>query len=154
MKKKLIDKFADISQNMSEVAKSVVEDGSTEKYIQAVETLHDGDTHREMRKLIVNSEEFSDAEKLRRLAELDDREMASKKEHGESIKSNREHAANTALKIVAGVLTAGMSVAVPEIAKTVSEKKAARLAKTAESLPLIEDAITLEPKEITDADDE
>ena len=150
----IFQKIADIIKPTAEAGKAIAEDGSSEKYAQNVNTLYNGATHDEMREFIKNSTDFTDKEKWEMFKELDELEMASKKEHGDSIQRNREHAANTALKIVAGVLTAGMSVAVPEIAKTVSEKKAARLAQTADSLPPIDNAITLEPKEPADSEDE
>ena len=120
----VIGKIADMVKHIADLAKTVVESSDPEKYSNSVESLSHGvnDTYDQMRQLIINSEKFSEEEKLERLQTLAQQEMATKERCGEAIKGNREHVAGIAMEIVKGFLTCGISF-VPGIAKNFKESK-------------------------------
>ena len=114
----VLGKIADMIKEISSLARTVVESADSDKYAYSVETLNKGvsDTYEQMRLLIMNSDKFSDEEKLERLAALAEQESESKRKCGEAIKGNRENVANIALEVAKGLLTCGISF-VPGIAK-------------------------------------
>lgn len=69
-----------------------------------------------MRSIIVNSNEFSDEEKVKKLQELAGYEMNAKRNCSEMIMDNRENVAKITMEVVKGLLTCGLSFA-PAIVK-------------------------------------
>ena len=115
---KIIEKAIDLFKSVSDLSKKVIDAGDSEKYAKSVNELNQGvsDSYEAMRKIIMDSDKFSDDEKLERLAKLAAQEEETKKKCGEAIKGNREHVSNIALEITKGLLTCGVSF-VPAIAK-------------------------------------
>ena len=114
----IIEKAIDLFKSISDLCKKVMDAGDPTKYAQSVEELNQGvsDTYVTMRTIIINSKQFSDEEKLRRLTELAEQESEAKRKCGEAIKGNRENVAKIALDVVMGLLTCGISFA-PAILK-------------------------------------
>lgn len=119
----VIGKIADMVKKVADLSKTVVESSDPEKYANSVEKLNKGvsDTYEQMRLIIINSDKFSEEEKLERLADLANQEQESKKKCDEAIKGNREQVANIALEVVKGLLTCGISF-IPEITKRLKLK--------------------------------
>ena len=114
----MISKAIELVKQVTELTKAVIDSADPEKYAKSVNSLNSGvsDTYEQMRLIIINSEKFTEEEKLARLQELSEQEQASKEKCAEAIKGNREHVAKIAMEVVKGLLTCGISFA-PEIAK-------------------------------------
>ena len=107
----ILGKIVDLVHSVTELERDVASAADSEKYAKSVEMLNQGvsDTYSQMREMIVNSQEFSDDEKLTRLQMLAESEVASKEKCGEAIKGNREHVASIAKDIAFGVLSGGLT---------------------------------------------
>jgi ATP-dependent DNA ligase len=114
----VVGKLIEMVKQIADLSKTVIEASDPEKYAKGVEALNSGvsQTYDQMRSVIVNSNKFSDEEKLERLQELALQEQASKQKCSEAINGNREQVAKIAMEVVTGLLTCGISF-VPEIAK-------------------------------------
>ena len=114
----VIGKVADMVKSISDLCKKVIDAGDPEKYASSVESLNKGvsDTYEQMRMIIINSDKFSEEEKLERLSQLAKQEEESKKKCDEAIKGNRQHVANIAMEVAKGLLTCGVYY-VPSIAR-------------------------------------
>ncbi len=113
-----IGKIADMIKSVADLSKSVVESTDPEKYANAMEKLNQGvsDTYDQMRTIIINSDKFTEEEKLEKLEALAKQELESKAKCDVALRENREHVANIAMDIIKGLLTCGVSFA-PEIIK-------------------------------------
>jgi hypothetical protein len=120
----VIEKIAEAVKAVADLCKKVIEAGDPEKYANSVESLNRGvsDTYEQMRAIIVNSEKFSEEEKLERLTALAAQEQASKQKCDEAIKGNRQQVASIALEVTKGLLTCGVYY-VPGIAKGFGKNK-------------------------------
>ena len=114
----IIEKAIELFKSVSDLSQKVIDAGDSEKYAKSVEDLNKGvsDSYDAMRNIIINSDKFSEAEKLERLEKLAEQEQESKRKCGEAIKGNREHVSNMAMEIVKGFLTCGISF-IPAITK-------------------------------------
>ena len=114
----LIQKAIDLFKSVSDLSQKVIDAGDPEKYAKSVDNLNKGvsDSYDAMRNIIINSDKFTDEEKLERLNKLAEQEQESKRKCGEAIKGNRENVANIALEVVKGFLTCGISF-LPAITK-------------------------------------
>ena len=124
MNPKVIEKLADMIKSLSDLCQKVVEAGDSEKYANSVEKLNRGvnDTYEQMRQIIINSDKFTDDEKLERLEKLAKQEDESKKKCDEAIKGNREQVAKIVLEVTKGMLTCG-AYYIPAIAKNFKHKE-------------------------------
>lgn len=118
----IVGKIADMIKEISSLSKTVVEAADSEKYAKSVESLNKevDATYAQMRSVIVNSEKFSEEEKLERLEKLAEQEKESKRKCGEAIQGNRENVAKIALEVAKGLMTCGISF-VPGIFKEVKQ---------------------------------
>lgn len=116
----VIEKVADMVKSISDLCKKVIDAGDPEKYASSVKSLNEGvsDTYEQMRMIIVNSDKFTEKEKLERLSQLAKQEEESKRKCDEAIKGNRQQVANIALEVAKGLFTCGIYYA-PGIAKNV-----------------------------------
>ena len=114
----VIGKISDMVKSISDLCKKVIDAGDPEKYANSIETLSHGvsDTYEQMRLIIVNSDKFTEEEKLERLATLAKQEEDSKRKCDEAIKGNRQQVAIIALEVAKGLFTCGICY-VPGIAK-------------------------------------
>lgn len=114
----IVEKVVDMIKNISDLCKKVIDAGDPEKYAKSIQELNQGmsDTYDEMRKIIVNSEKFSEEEKLERLNKLAEKEIETKKKCDAAVKGNREAVAKITLEVVKGLLTCGLYF-VPAIIK-------------------------------------
>ena len=137
----IVEKIADMIKEISSLSKTVVESADSEKYAKSVESLNKevDATYAQMRSLIVNSEKFSDDEKLERLEKLAKQEEESKRKCGEAIKGNRENVAKIALEVAKGLMTCGISF-VPGIVKSLKSTESKSKALESETLELLEEA--------------
>lgn len=137
---KLIEKIVDAIKNVSELCQKTIDASDPEKYAKSVENLHQGisDTYDQMRQIIMNSDKFTDDEKLERLAKLAKQEEESKEKCGVAIRENRENVANIVLSITKGLLTCGI-VYIPEIVKALSASGVKNLPKDDEPLVFIDE---------------
>ena len=116
----IIEKLIDLFKSVANLSEKVVEQSDPEKYAKSVNELSQGvdNTYDQMRKIIIESDKFTDAQKLKKLKKLAEQEMETKKKCDEAIKGNREHVAKIALELVKGFLTCGVSFA-PSIVKEI-----------------------------------
>ena len=116
----IMGKLVDLFKSVANLSEKVVEQSDPEKYAKSVNELSQGvdNTYDQMRKIIIESDKFTDAQKLKKLEKLAEQEMETKKKCDEAIKGNREHVAKIALELVKGFLTCGVSFA-PSIVKEI-----------------------------------
>ena len=122
----LMSKALELIKNISELCKKVVDASDGEKYAKSVNDLNDGvsNTYNEMRKIIAESNKFSDEEKIAKLSELALQEEESKRRCGEAIQGNRESIANIVMEVFKGLLTCGiyfMPAIINNLKKTTNE---------------------------------
>ena len=108
---KIIEYAVGVFKNITDLCKKVMDAGDGEKYAKEINALNHGvdDTYTQMRKIIVESKEFSDDEKTKKLEELAQSEMKAKKICGDDIRENRSNVAKVSLEICKGFLTCGLS---------------------------------------------
>lgn len=143
MKIKIIEKAIELFKSVSDLCKQVLESSDPEKYATSVQKLNEGvsETYDVMRKIIEQSEQFSDEEKIQKLAELSKQEQLSKSNCAELIKGHREHTAQIAKDIFSGLLTCGLSY-IPAIAKGIKSLSAHdKIELSAQQQQLIEQSI-------------
>ena len=105
-----IKAIVDMIKGVADLCKAVLDASDPEQYAKGVNKLNEGvsDTYTEMRRIIADSDTFSEEEKLKRLSELSEMEAASKKKCEEAIRGNREHIGKVTFEIIAGFLTCGV----------------------------------------------
>ena len=116
----ILGSVIELLKNISSLCNKVIDSSDPEKHAKSVNELNKGvsDTYEEMRKIIVNSDKFSDDEKIKRLQQLSKQEETSKKKCSELIAENRKNIAKTVMYILEGFLTCGISFT-PAIMKQV-----------------------------------
>lgn len=127
---KLIDGIVEAIKQVAVLGQKAVDAGDPEKYVKSVEVLNRGvsDTYEQMRQIIVSSDNFTEEEKLERLAKLAKEEAESKKRCDEAIQGNREQVARIVLGITKGLLTCGISY-IPDIAQSFTNRGKKQLAQ-------------------------
>ena len=136
----IIKGAVDAFKNATELGGKVVEAGSSDKYAKGVNELNKevSDTQAEIRNIIVNSNEFTDAEKIEKLKELAQEQAEVKKQGGEEIKENRENVGRVVSEVAKGVLTGGISLVAPKIVKGIKNSSAKKAALKASEAEVIE----------------
>lgn len=106
----IIGKVVDMVKSLSDLSKSVIDAGDPEKYAKSITDLRKGvdSTYETMRKIIMESNKFTEEEKLQKLEELANQELESQKKCDEAIKGNREHVADIAMEALKGFMTCGL----------------------------------------------
>ena len=143
MNVKLIEKIVDMVKKLADLGEKVIDAGDPEKYANSVESLNRGvsDTYEQMRMIIVNSEKFSEEEKLVRLKELAEQEEESRKKCDAAIQGNREQVASIVLEVTKAFLTCGVCY-VPELARNIKnpkKKAVGEIPESADTLQLVTD---------------
>lgn len=143
MNVKLIEKIVDMVKKLADLGEKVIDAGDPEKYANSVESLNRGvsDTYEQMRMIIVNSDKFSEEEKLVRLKELAEQEEESRKKCDAAIQGNREQVASIVLEVTKAFLTCGVCY-VPELARNIKnpkKKAVGEIPESADTLQLVTD---------------
>ncbi len=114
----LVKLALEMFNNVTDLTKKVADASDPNAYAEGVNNLNEGvsDTYVQMREIIVNSNKYTDDEKLEKLKELAESEAKAKKDCSEMIMENRENVAKIALEVFGGLLTCGLYFA-PAIIK-------------------------------------
>ena len=118
MNMQLVKLVLGLFDDVTELTKKVSDAGDPNTYAEGVNNLNQGvsDTYEQMRNIIVNSDEYSDDEKLEKLQKLAESEAIAKKNCSEMIMENRKNVAKVVMDVFGGLLTCGLYF-VPAIIK-------------------------------------
>ena len=103
----------------------VVESSDSEKFIKSVQELNASteETFAEMRKTISEDQTLSTDEKLKRLGELADKQIAARQTCEEAIKDNKSNSSNVVGSVLLAISTGGVSLGVSGIIKKIQKDK-------------------------------
>ena len=113
MNTELIQYAGKVIEGIFGLTNKTMEESNPQKFADGVQTLAQGvgESYELMRKIVLESTEFSDTEKIEKLKDLANSEIQSKKACGEILQGNREHTANVISNVFEDFLSCGVSFA-------------------------------------------